>query len=82
MTVEVEYKRVDEQTFRWQQLDMARQIENNRGFPIEDITRIFQGETLIVRVKTNLPDSAIDNMLSDIEDHLNSEAHHVETREV
>jgi len=82
MTVEIEYERVDAQTFQWQQLDMAKQIQENRGFPIQDITRILSGDTAIIRAETDLPAPAVENMLSDIEEHLNPEARHVETREV
>jgi hypothetical protein len=83
MTVEVEYYvPFGADTLGQWQLDMAKQIENNRGFPISDITRELSGSTFIVRVETDLPDQAVDNMLSDIEEYLPSTASHVGTREV
>lgn len=82
MTVEIEYDNVLVDKANLNQLKMAEQIESNRGFPISDITRVIRGNTFIVRVETNLPNSAVDNMLSDIEEYLNAEANHVETREV
>lgn len=66
---------------KWQ-VDIARQIESNRGFPIQDIERELVGTTLYVRVETDLPNNGVENMLSDIEGHLPQAASHVETREV
>lgn len=82
MTVEIEYRNVNPTKIRLSSLRMAEQIESNRGFPIEGIIREVRGTTLVVGVETSLPSQAVDNMLSDIEDHLNPEAEHVETREV
>lgn len=84
MTVEIEYycPHGVSDLGDWQ-VDMAEQIESNRGFPITDIERELEGSAFIVRVQTaTLPDSAVDNMLSDTEDHLPDTASHVETREV
>jgi len=82
MTVEIEFKRVDSRKARLSELQMARQIEENERFPIQDISRRIKGQNMIVEVETTLPSEAVDNMLSDIEDHLNDDAEHVETREV
>jgi hypothetical protein len=82
MTVEIEYEYVRDDMIVRTQLDMAKQIEENRGFPIKDIERIYGQGQLIVRVKTSLPSTEVENMLSDIEQHLNDEAEYVETREV
>lgn len=83
MVVEVEYTcPVPPAGLGAWQVDMATQIETNRGFPIEEIDRVLQGTTFIVRVDTSLPSDAVDNMLSDIEEHLPATASHVETREV
>jgi len=82
MTVEIEYENVMSEKIDVSQLKMAEQIEENRGFPITDIEREWGGDSLIVRVETSLPSSAVENTLSDIEDHINPEAEHVETREV
>jgi len=82
MTVEIEYSLSNSRVAgRWQ-YSMAKQIESNRGFPIESIKREIRGTTLIVSVDTTLPDSAVDNMLSDIEDYLPAGSEHIETREV
>lgn len=83
MTVEVEYYcpfGVSD-LGQWQ-VDIAKQIENNRGFPITEIERELSGTAFVVRVETTLPSTAVENMLSDIEDHLPATARHVETREV
>lgn len=82
MTVEIEYSLPRARAATDWQVSMAEQIESNRGFPIEGIERLLLGTTLIVRVDTTLPDSAVENMLSDIEDYLDPGAEHVETREV
>lgn len=82
MTVEIEYTMPSSRNVgRWQ-VSMAEQIEANRGFPLKDIERELRGDRLIVRVETTLPDTAVENMLSDIEDHLGAGSEHVETREV
>lgn len=82
MTVEIEYDLPRSRIGSEWQVDMARQIETNRGFPIANIERELSGSTLIVRVDTSLPSDAVDNMLSDIEDYLDTGSAHVETREV
>lgn len=83
MTVKIEYYCPHGVTGLGQwQVSMAEQIEANRGFPIEDIGRQLRDNTLIVSVETSLPNSAVENTLSDIEDHLPATATHVETREV
>lgn len=79
------------------EVDMAKQIESNRGFPISEIYRRMtwaeeldplpselngDERVLVVEVDTSLPSHAVDNMLSDIEEHLPFDASHVETREV
>jgi len=82
MTVEIEYQiPTNRELGKWQ-ISMAELIESNRGFPISDIYRQTSGTTLIVSVETTLPDSAVDNMLSDIEDYLPAGSQHIETREV
>lgn len=82
MTVEIEYSlRTTRIASNWQ-VDMAEQIQANRGFPIENIKRRVEGTTLVVSVETTLPDSAVENMLSDIKDHLTAGSQHIETREV
>jgi len=82
MTVEIEFNLANNRVAgRWQ-CSMAEQIEANRGFPMSDIERELQATTLIVRVDTTLPNSAVDNMLSDIEDFLPAGSEHIETREV
>lgn len=82
MTVEIEYNVPDPPADMgaWQ-VKMSEQIERNRGYPIKEIGRELSGPTFIVSVETTLPDSAVENMLSDIEDHLPATATHVETRE-
>jgi len=82
MAVEIEYDLPRPRTASKWQISMAKQIESNRGFPIEDIERELRGTTLIVRVDTSLPSTAVDNMLSDIENYLETGAKHVKTREV
>lgn len=82
MTVEIEYSLPRSRVASDWQVSMAEQIESNRGFPIEGIERELTGTTLIVRVDTDLPSQAVENMLSDIEDNLESGSEHVETREV
>lgn len=82
MVVEIEYSLPRPRTASDWQVSMAEQIEANRGFPIENINREMVGTTLIVRVDTTLPSTAVDNMLSDIEDYLGTGSKHVETREV
>lgn len=83
MTVEVEYRTPWPvgPASDWQ-VQMAKQIEENRGYPLESIEREVSGSTVIVSVETTLPDSAVQNMLSDIEDYLPSGSTHVETREI
>jgi hypothetical protein len=82
MTVEIEWSAPQTLTAVDWQISMAKQIEENRGFPIEEIEREFTGCTLIVRVETDLPSQAVEGMLSDIEEHLPNGSQHVETREV
>jgi ribosomal protein L20A (L18A) len=82
MTVKILYRNVDAATARLNQLQMAKQIESNRGFPISDVTRRVEGNRFTVEVETDLPSQAVENMLSDIGGNLNPEAEHVETREV
>ncbi|MBO4248416.1 hypothetical protein IL252_11380 [Halomicrobium sp. IBSBa] len=82
MTVEIEYSLPRPLAPSDWQVHMAEQIETNQGIPIEEITRTLRGHTLIVSVETTLPDEAVENMLSDIEDHLPQGCEHVETREV
>lgn len=82
MTVEIEYTAPLRLSAGGWQVDMAKQIESNRGFPIQKIERDIVGSTIIVRVETDLPSQAVENMLSDIEGHLPSGSQHVETREV
>ncbi len=82
MTVEIEYSLPRPRVAGKWQVSMAAQIEQNQGFPIEEIEREFSGTTLIIRVETHLPSEAVDNMLSDIEDYLETASEHVETREV
>lgn len=82
MTVEVEYNLPRSQIASDWQVNMAEQIASNQGFPIENIERELRGTTLIVRVETSLPSTAVENMLSDIEDHLDTGSQHVETRDV
>lgn len=82
MTVEMEYSLPQARIASDWQVSMARQIETNRGFPIEEIERELSGTTLIVRVETTLPSQAVENMLSDIEDYLETGSEHIETREV
>lgn len=83
MTVEIEYRCPTplKGLGQWQ-VDMVKQIETNRNFPIQDIERKLSGSSFIVRVDTSLPNKAVENMLSDIEEYLPSNAQHVETREV
>jgi len=80
VTVEIEYERVDRQTFELSQLDMARQIASNRAFQMQDIERVYSGRTLIVRVEADLQSSVVDDILLDIGEHMNDEATYVETR--
>jgi hypothetical protein len=82
MTVEIEYSLPRSRAASDWQVSMAKQIEQNRGFPIDEIERELSGTTLIVRVETSLPSQAVENMLSDIEDYLETGSEHVETREV
>lgn len=82
MTVEIEYRNVNAERVRLSQLQMSGQIEDNRGIPITELTRRIEGSRFIVEVETTLPSKAVDNMLFDIEDYLNAEAEHVETREI
>lgn len=83
MTVESEYHIPQQMSGMGQwQVDMAKQIETNQGFPITGIKRELSGDTLFVRVETDLPSQAVENMLSDIADHLPAGAKHLETREV
>lgn len=83
MTVEVEYSIPQGLTGlgEWQ-VRMAKQIETNRGFPITDIERELSSETFVVRVETTLPSTAVENMLSDIDEYMPPNADHVQTREV
>jgi len=82
MTVIVEYQLPTlRQAGEWQ-ISMAEQIETNRGFSMSDIKRELSGTTLIVRVDTTLPNQAVENMLSDIEDYLPAGSQHIETREI
>lgn len=82
MTVEIEYSLPRPRVASDWQVSMSKQIEANRGFPIENIERELSGTTLTVRVETDLPDQAVENMLSDIEEYLAAGSEHVETREV
>lgn len=82
MTVEIEYSLPTSRIASGWQVDMARQIESNSEFPITDLEREIQGTTLILRVETTLPNQAVENMLSDIEEYLPAGSKHVETREV
>lgn len=66
---------------RWQ-VEMAKQIETTRNFPVEDLERQLDGDQLVVSVETSLPNQAVENMVSDIEDHLPKNSTHIETREV
>lgn len=83
MTVEIEYwsSQMPDSLGDWQ-LNMAKQIESNRGFSLTDIERELRGEKFIMRVEADLSSQEIEDMLSDIEDHLPAGAEHVETREV
>lgn len=82
MTVEIEYSLPTTQIGNNWQVDMAKQIESNRGFQIRDIERELHGTTFVLCVNTTLPNQAVENMLSDIEDYLPAGSSHVETREV
>lgn len=82
MTVELEFSNPSAIAAGDWQVSMAKQIEANRGFPLESIERVVSGGTLIVRVETTLPDAAVDGIVStDVPDHLPNSSH-VETREV
>lgn len=82
MTVEIIYSIPQTRVAGDWQLSMAKQVEENRGYPINNIERVLSGTTLVIRVETDLPSQAVDNMLSDIEDYLAAGSEHVETREV
>lgn len=82
MTVEVEYSLPRPRIASQWQVSMTEQIEENRGFPIEEIERELSGTRLIIRVQTDLPNQAVENMLPDIEEYLENGSEHVETREV
>lgn len=84
MTVEIEYRcNIAPDMMSPIQTRMAKQIEENRGFPITDLERELNGEIYIIRVKSGtLPSAAIDNMLKDIEEYLHPSSEHIETREV
>lgn len=82
MTVEIEFVILRRIGLGDWQVQMAKQIESNHGFPINDIDRELSGGTFIVRVETTLPNQAVENMLWDIEEYLPSTASHVETREI
>lgn len=82
MTVEVEYSLPRSRNATDWQVSMSEQIEENEGFPIEEITRELSGTSLIVSVETTLPSQSVENMLSDIEDYLEAGSEHVETRSV
>lgn len=82
MTVEVKYNLQTTQVASGWQVAMAEQIESNRGFPINSIERELSGTMLTVRVDTSLPSTAVEDMLSDIEDYVPAGSQHIETREV
>jgi len=82
MTVEIVYSLPKARSPSKWQVSMAEQIERNSEFSIQNIQRELNGTELILRVETGLPDTAVENMLSDIEDYLPATASHVETREV
>lgn len=82
MTVEIEFSLPNTRVAGHWEVEMSKQIESNRGFPISDIERELQGTTLFVRIETTLPDTAVENMVSDIENHIPAGSNHVETREL
>lgn len=82
MTVEVVYELPRPRVQTDWQTKMAQQIEENRGFPVQNIKRELHGTRFVIRVETNLPDAAVENMLGDIEPYLEPRSEHLVTREV
>lgn len=82
MTAEIEYSLPRPRVASNWQVAMSERIEKNHGVPIKNIERELHGSRFVVRVDANLPNSAVENMLSDIEEYLPDTANHTETRQV
>jgi len=82
MNIESEYSRLaGRAASRWQ-VQMAKQMADNHGFPIEAIERELNGSTFILRIDETLSSTELQNILSDIEDYIPANSVHVETREI
>lgn len=82
MTVEIEFSSSSTLTLADWQVRMSNDIEQKYDVSITDMTREVAGNTFVMRLDATLSDQDIEDMRSDIEDYLPSNAVHVETRQI